>query len=306
MKIVVVGLGAMGSVYASLFCEAGHEVWGVDSWVEHVEAIKLGGLRLDGASGSRIISDIKVTSNILDVGNCELCIIATKASGVGAAAHLIGPVIGKNALVLTIQNGLGAGERISEYMSTDNLLLGVAEGFGASIVAPGHAHHNAMKLIRIGELTGGISERLLGMETLWQEAGFSVKAFDDITQLIWEKFICNVTFSAPCTVFDKTVGEVMADPSCWNVAVGAAKEAFTIAVAKKVNLSFIDPVEYVTSFGSRMPNARSSMLLDHMAKRLSELDAINGMVPILGRELGIPTPYNDTLVATVRALEEKF
>ncbi|MDA0361910.1 MAG: 2-dehydropantoate 2-reductase [Proteobacteria bacterium] len=306
MKIVVVGMGAMGSIYASLFSEAGHEVWGVDSWVEHIEAIKSKGLRLDGASGSRVISDITVTSNILDVGKCDVCIIATKASGVGAAAKLIGPVIGKTALVLTIQNGLGAGERISEFMSTDNLLLGVAEGFGASIVSPGHAHHNAMKLIRIGELSGGISERLLGMEVLWQEAGFSVKAFDDITQLIWEKFICNVTFSAPCTVFDKTVGEVMAEPSCWDVAVGAAKEAFAIAVAKKVNLSFLDPVEYVTSFGSKMPNARSSMLLDHKAKRLSELDAINGMVPILGRELGIPTPYNDTLVATVRALEEKF
>jgi 2-dehydropantoate 2-reductase len=67
MKIVVVGMGAMGSIYASLFSEAGHEVWGVDSWVEHIEAIKSKGLRLDGASGSRVISDITVTSNILDV-----------------------------------------------------------------------------------------------------------------------------------------------------------------------------------------------------------------------------------------------
>ena len=55
-----------------------------------------------------------------------------------------------------------------------------------------------------------------------------------------------------------------------------------------------------------MPLARPSMLLDHMAQRVSEIDAINGMVPVLGREHGIPTPYNDTLSALVRRREEAF
>jgi 2-dehydropantoate 2-reductase len=75
-------------------------------------------------------------------------------------------------LVLTIQNGLGAADRIAAHMPVDQVLLGVAEGFGASIVEPGHIHHNNMRQIRIGEINGGITPRLTAVETLWQAAGF--------------------------------------------------------------------------------------------------------------------------------------
>ena len=306
MKIAIIGVGAMGSVYAALLAEAGHEVWAVDPWQEHVEAIVTKGLRVEGASGDRIINGINATVNVTDVGPCDLCIIATKASQVAAAACAVAPVIGTNALVLTIQNGLGAGDRIAEHMATENVLLGVADGFGASMKAPGHAHHNAMKLIRIGELGGGMTDRLQTLEQQLLTAGFQAKAFADIKQLIWEKFLCNVTFSAPCTVFDKTIGQLMADADHWRIALGAMHEAYRIARHRDIPLSFDNPESYVTSFGANMPNARPSMLLDHMAKRPSELDAINGMVPVMGRQDGFDTPYNDTLVAVLNAREATF
>ena len=306
MKIAIIGVGAMGSVYAALLAEAGHEVWAVDPWQEHVEAIVTKGLRVEGASGDRIINGINATVNVTDVGPCDLCIIATKASQVAVAACAVAPVIGTNALVLTIQNGLGAGDRIAEHMATENVLLGVADGFGASMKAPGHAHHNAMKLIRIGELGGGMTDRLQTLEQQLLTAGFQAKAFADIAQLIWEKFLCNVTFSAPCTVFDKTIGQLMADADHWRIALGAMHEAYRIARHRDIPLSFDNPESYVTSFGANMPNARPSMLLDHMAKRPSELDAINGMVPVMGRQDGFDTPYNDTLVAVLNAREATF
>ncbi|WP_350333535.1 ketopantoate reductase family protein [Coralliovum pocilloporae] len=306
MKIVVMGVGAMGSVYAALLADAGHEVWAVDPWEEHVNAINTEGLRLEGASGSRVVTSIRATTHMTDVGVCDLCLIATKASAVEAAAKAVAPVIGPEALVLTIQNGLGAGERISRHMAPDNVLLGVADGFGASMKGPGHAHHNAMKLIRIGELNGGLTSRLKEIETVWQGASFDARAFENIHQLIWEKFLCNVTFSAPCTVFGQTVGELMANPDHWAVAIGAMQEAHKIARIKEIPLSFEDPVAYVSAFGAGMPKARPSMLLDHLAERPSELDAINGIVPKLGRELGVETPYNDMLTALVRHRENSF
>ena len=306
MNITIVGMGAMGSVYAALFLENGHTVSGVDDWKEHVAAIKSKGLRVEGASGSRTLKNIFVSENIDDLPKSDLFIIATKASGVGKAAKLISTVADESSIIITIQNGLGAGERIAKFISTKNLLLGVAEGFGASVISPGHIHHNSMKLIRIGELNSGISSRLLKIEKIWQDAGFEVKAFEDITQLIWEKFICNVTFSAPCTVFKKTIGELMDNPLLWKIALGGALEAYTIAIEKNIKLSFDDPIKYVTSFGLNMPSAKPSMLLDHMSKRKSEIDAINGMIPVMGRELGINTPYSDTLVACVKNAEEEF
>ena len=238
MKIAIIGVGAMGSVYAALLAEAGHEVWAVDPWQAHVEAINSKGLRVEGASGDRIIKGITATGDVTDVGPCDLCIIATKASHVGAAAGAVAPVIGTGALVLTIQNGLGAGDRIAEHMATENVLLGVADGFGASMKAPGHAHHNAMKLIRIGELNGGMTDRLRTLEGQLVTAGFHAKAFADITQLIWEKFLCNVTFSAPCTVYEQTVGALMEDQDHWMVALAAMQEAYRLGQAKNIAFSF--------------------------------------------------------------------
>jgi 2-dehydropantoate 2-reductase len=306
MKIAVIGVGAMGSVYAALLADAGNEVWAVDTWKEHLDAIRQDGLRVEGASGDRTITTSHAVSDVAVAGACDLYIIATKASGVEAAARAIAPVMGKQSLVLTIQNGLGSGERIAQFMPTTNVLLGVADGFGASMKGPGHAHHNAMKLIRLGEMNGGLTDRLGCVEGAWQRAGFNARAFEDINQLIWEKFLCNVTFSAPCTVFNCTVGELMANPVWWEIATGCTREAYACGTARQISFSFDDPVAYVTAFGANMPDARPSMLLDHMAGRPSEIDAINGMVPVLGRELGIATPYNDTLCAVVRRHEEAF
>ena len=296
----------MGSVYAGLMAEAGHEVWAVDIWQEHVDAINQHGLRVEGASGNRVVQGINTTSKAADVGECELYVLATKASGVGPAAETIAPLMGVDSVVITIQNGLGAGERIAQYMDTDRVLLGVADGFGASMNGPGHVHHNAMNLIRVGEMNGGMTERLERITGVWQDAGFNAKAFEDIDQLIWGKYICNVAFSGPCTVFDCTLGELMADPSAWAIARGCALEVYALGQAKNITFPLADPIEYVTAFGHKMPDARPSMLLDHHAKRLSEIDAINGMVVDLGRELEIPTPYNEVLSAVIRQREQGF
>lgn len=303
MKIGIVGTGAMGSIYAALLADAGHEVWAVDTWSDHVNAINDSGLRVEGASGDRTVTSITATTDAADAGRCDLYVLATKADGVGSAAAAIAETMGPESLVLTIQNGLGAGDRIAEHLPTANVLLGVAEGFGASMTGPGHAHHNGMRLIRVGELNGGLTDRLQKLVDLWRGAGFDVAGFEDIDQLIWEKFMCNATLSGPCTIFDCTVGETMDSPERWEIATGCTREVFAIGSALGINFSFDDPVAYVTEFATTLRAARPSMLLDHLARRPSEIDAINGMVPVLGRKLGIATPYNDTVTAVVRAIE---
>ena len=306
MKIAIFGVGAMGSVYAGLMAEAGHEVWAVDIWQEHVDAIEQSGLRVEGASGDRVVRGIHATTNAEDVGDCDFYVLATKASGVGPAANMIAPLMGSESMVITIQNGLGAGERIAEFMNTDRVLLGVADGFGASMKGPGHVHHSAMNLIRVGEMNGGMSDRLQRITDVWQQAGFNAKAFADIDQLIWGKYICNVAISGPCTVFDCTLGELMADPASWSIAQGCALEVFALGQAKGIAFTFDDPIEYITAFGRKMPDARPSMLLDHHAKRRSEIDAINGMAVELGKQLGVATPYNEVLSAVIRQREAAF
>ena len=273
MKIAIFGVGAMGSIYAGLFAEAGHEVRAVDIWQQHVDTINREGLRLEGASGDRVVAGINATTEGVEAGECDLYVVATKASGVAAAARAIAAVMGPHSIVLTIQNGLGAAERIVEFIPAQSVMLGVADGFGASIRGPGHAHHNAMNLIRLGEMGGGSSERLDSITRVWREAGFNARAYDDIDRLIWGKFICNVSFSGPCTVFDKTLGELMADPVTWPIARGCALEVDALARAKSISPGYDDPLEHIAAFGRKMPEARPSMLLDHHAGRRSEIDA---------------------------------
>ena len=306
MKVVVVGTGAMGSVYAGLLGAAGHEVWAVDRWAEHVDAIASSGLRVSGASGDRVVEGISAGARPADAGEADLWLIATKAADVEAVAAEIAPLLRPDDLVMAFQNGLGAGERVARHVPGDHVLVGIAEGFGSSIPEPGHVHHEGMRLIRIGELQGGLTDRLLALEAAWRDAGFNVKAFADLSLMIWEKFLCNVTLSAPTAAFDVTVGELMADEEAWAVALGCLLEAHRAGVALGVAFPFDDPVRYVTDFAATIPDASPSMRLDHLARRPSEVDVINGAVVDLSRELGLEAPYNPTLCAILRRREAAF
>jgi 2-dehydropantoate 2-reductase len=296
----------MGSVYAGLLGKAGHEVWAIDIWQEHIDAIAGSGLAVSGASGSYVVDNLHVGYAPADAGTCDVWVIATKAADVDAVAAKIAPLLAPDSVVMAFQNGLGAGERVARRIPEDHIVIGIAEGFGSSIPEPGRVHHEGMRLIRIGEMNGGLSDRVQRVAQAWHEAGFNVRAFDDVTLMIWEKFLCNVTLSAPCAVFDVTVGELMANPEAWKVALGCTTEAYRLGVAMGVQFPFEDPLHYVTEFAATIPDASPSMRLDQLARRRSEVDVINGQVVDLSRAFGLETPYNETLCAILRRRESLF
>jgi 2-dehydropantoate 2-reductase len=306
MKVAVVGTGAMGSVYAGRLGKAGHEVWAIDVWQDHLDAIANSGLAVSGASGSFVVEGLHVGNTPSDAAPCDVWVIATKAAAVDEVAAEIAPLLEPGNVVMAFQNGLGAGERVARRIPEAHIVIGIAEGFGSSIPQPGHVHHEGMRLIRIGEMSGGMTDRVREIERLWLEAGFNVRAFADVSVMIWEKFLCNVTLSAPCAVFDVTVGELMADPEAWKVALGCTSEAYRLGVAMGVEFPFDDPLLYVSEFAATIPNASPSMRLDHLAGRRSEIDVINGQVVALSREMGFATPYNEALCAIVRRRESHF
>ena len=306
MKIGIVGTGCMGSVYAGLLGKAGHEVWAIDIWQEHIDAIASSGLTVSGASGSYVVDNLHVGHSPRDAGPCDVWMIVTKAPEVDQVAADIATLLEPESVVMAFQNGLGAGERVARLIPEDQIMIGIAEGFGSSIPEPGHVHHEGMRLIRIGEMHGGMTERLQRIERVWRDAGFNVRAFADVTLMIWEKFLCNVTLSAPCAAFDVTVGELMSNAEAWKIALGCTAEAYRLGLAMGVRFPFEDPLQYVTDFAATIPNASPSMRLDHLARRPSEIDVINGQVVALSRELGLEAPYNETLCAIVRERESRF
>ena len=305
MKIAIIGVGAMGSVYAALLASGGHDVSVVDVWTEHIEAIRKHGLRLEGASGDRTVR-VRATTDPADVRDVDLVIIATKDDGVASAAQAALGMARPEAPILTIQNGLGSAEKVAAIAGSQRTLIGVVGGFGASIRAPGHVHHNGMEFVHIGEMNGGITGRLETIAEGWRAGGFEVSTFADVRKMVWEKLICNCAYSGPCALTGLRIGEVQADPNAWSVATACATEAYQVALAMGIRFDFIDPIAYVKAFGETIPNAQPSMLLDHLAGRRAEIDNINGAIPREGARLGIATPVNAVVVALLKARESRF
>lgn len=302
-KVAVVGCGAMGSVYAGLMQRAGHEVHGVCLWEDHVEAVVAGGLRVTGASGDHTVRLASMGTTTDGIGVCDLVVIATKAFDVDAAAESCRSLVDGSTVVQSIQNGLGSPERVAAVLGGQRLAIGVVGGFGASVPEPGVAHHNGMEMIRFGAFDDLPRDALEASAEVWTGSGFAVKLFEDTDRMVWEKFIMNVAFSGTTCATGLTIGQVMDDPSAWAVAEACAREAVAVADAAGIALDVGDPIEHVRALGSTIPDARPSMLLDHLLGRRGEVDAIVGQVVVQGARYGVDTPVTRTVAGIIRARE---
>ncbi len=304
MNICIVGCGAMGSIYAALLASSGHSICVVDTNKAHIEAINTRGLRVWGASGDRTVTVeafVEPPAQTMDLVVC-----AVKARYVAAAARSIVRLMGPDTRVLGIQNGLGSAEVLAAHVGEDHLIVGIAQGFGASLPEPGCAHHNDMKAIRMGAYAGLDHNRVEEIADIWAAAGFDAAATPNITGMQWGKLVCNVAYSAPCAITGLTVGEVLEHPQMSTVSRMAAREAFDTARALGVELPFADPTEEITQFAQRMRTAKPSVLLDLEAGRPSEVTVINGAVPSQAQKVGRQAPVNATLTALVQTLEHKY
>ena len=305
MKIAIIGTGAMGSIYAARFSKAGHEVVAIDIWKEHVDFINRTGLIIEGPDGKIIEKNIKASTKILDSIGCDFYIIATKALNLEESVKNLTDQVDLNAPIITIQNGLGAGDIIAKHMPKNILILGVAEGFGASLIAPGHVNHTANKKIRLGSIsqkTGG--KKLENIVSAWRSGGLKTEIYKDIEQLIWEKLLCNVTVSGPCSIFGCNVKELLNNKENWTFALKCMQEAYSVGLAKGIPFSFDDPIEYVTDFAKRVGSAKPSMLQDFETKRKTEIDFINGAIPPLAANYKIYTPFNNHVCKIIHDAEK--
>ncbi|OZG27563.1 2-dehydropantoate 2-reductase [Williamsia sp. 1138] len=305
-KVAIVGCGAMGSVYAGLMQEAGHEVHGVTLWTDHVAAVNAAGLRVYGDSGDRTVRLASMSTTADAIGECDLVIIATKSFDAEAAAKSAAALIGPDTVVQTIQNGLGSPDVVANSIDPDQIAVGVVGGFGASIPTPGQAHHNGREITRFGAYRGLSRERLEFGAQVWSSAGFKVALFDDIDQMVWEKLLINVAFSGSSFLTGLTIAQIINDPKAWRVASACALEALDVANALGVTIDVGDPIEYIRTLGLRIGDAKPSMRLDAELRRRAEVDAINGSIVRIGAETGVPTPVNSVVVDLAHAAESAY
>lgn len=304
MKIAVIGCGAMGSIYAARLATAGNDVLAIDRHEPSIERISRDGLQVTGPGYDRVVP-LRASTTAPDEP-MDLVVLAVKAADVTVGARQALPMLSPATPVLTIQNGLGSAETVAGIVGAERVAVGIASGFGASRVAPGHVHHNAMKAMRFGAYSSLPHETVEAIARAWTDAGFDAAAVTDIAAMQWEKLICNAAYSAPCALTGMTVGQVMDDPEMGPVSQAAATEAWTVARASGIAVAVTDPVAHARAFGAQMPDAKPSALLDHEARRVSEIDVINGAVPRQGARVGVAAPVNATLTALIKSIERRW
>jgi 2-dehydropantoate 2-reductase len=162
-----------------------------------------------------------------------------------------------------------------------------------------------MELVRLGELRGPATERTERVADAWRQAGFLVETYDDVGRLLWKKLICNACFAGIGGVLEMTLGEVLDNPHAWPIALRCAQEALDVGRACGVDLDIDDCEAYVRDYGSAIPDARPSLLLDLLAGRPTEVEWINGSVVREGARAGVPAPANELITALVLAKQAR-
>ncbi|ARG56233.1 ketopantoate reductase family protein [Mycobacterium kansasii] len=304
MKIAIIGCGAMGSIYAARLAAAGNDVVVIDRQQAGIEQIARHGLRVTGPGYEQLVPLRAATTAPAEA--MDLIVLAVKAADVRTAAQQALPMLGVDTSVLTVQNGLGSAETVAGVVGDRRVAVGIASGFGAARIAPGHVRHNAMRAMRFGAYTSLPHETVESIARAWTQAGFDTAAVTDIAAMQWEKLICNVAYSAPCALTGMTVGQVMDDPEMGTVSRAAATEAWEVARASGIAVAVTDPIAHVRAFGAAMPDAKPSALLDHETRRGSEIDVINGAVPRYGARVGVAAPVNATLTAVAKSVERQW
>lgn len=304
MLIAVVGSGAMGCVFGGHLSEAGHDVTLIDVWADHVQALNEKGLLLTGVSGERTIKVHAVTeSDCLPVQ--DLVIVFVKSAYTENALRGAAALIGPRTLILTVQNGLGNAQKIGALVGADKVVAGVTS-HGATMLGPGQVCHAGCGETVIGPLTGTVAPQVTALAATLTRAGLETRAVDSVDSLVWSKLLVNVGINALTAILRCPNGELPKHPATRALVQAAVEEGAQVAVAKKIELIYADPVAHCLEVAKLTAANLSSMHQDVRAKRRTEVDVINGAIVAEGEKLGIATPVNQVLTNLIKAIEATY
>ncbi len=297
-KIAVLGAGAVGSYIIWGLSQRDDIELGVVAEGERAERLKQNGIRIND-----IVYRPKVWSP-QEAHGADLLVVALKYGSLPSVLGSIKAVVGENTVVMSLMNGVDSEEIISSAIDAPQVLYSVIKV--ASHREDGGYRFDPVTTIGIifGELYAPFeSERVKAVERLFEGTGIHYRHTDFIREEMWSKFRLNVCNNLPQAVLGAGVGCYRDSEHIKAISDGLRRELEAIAAAKGIDISKADAS---SSKGSLVPpTARYSTLQDLDASRHTEIDMFSGALIRMGKELGIPTPYNEYTYHIIKALEEK-
>lgn len=301
MRVAVIGAGAMGSLFGGRLALAGHDVSLVDVNRPHIDAINRAGLRLDLDEGERVVTNVRAGTADAFAGPVDLLIVFTKgyhtAAALAAAGHLAGP----GTWALTLQNGLGTGERVAAALPGVAVAIGMTD-VPADLRGPGHVASHGEGHVRLWSRSGAPDPALERIAAALGEAGIAARADPAVVTAIWEKVIFNTVMNPVAALTRQTVGGMAAQPDGRALAEAILAEAFAVADACGVPVDRAHVRAIIEHAWAAHGPHQPSMLQDVLAGRPTEIDSIAGQLAEKGAAHGVATPVLDTLTRLVRMI----
>ena len=305
MKIAIIGSGAMGSLYGGILAENGHEVYFIDVFKEHVDAINSKGLCIVKDGEERYIKNVKAVVESSSIGIVDLAIVFVKSTITDIAVEGNKSILGKDTIVLTLQNGLGNIEKINKAVDISQIVVGTSAN-GASFMEPGKIKHSGHGGTVLGEISGEKTERIKEIHRIMdlKELG-NAKISENVMSLIWEKLIVNCGINPLTALTNLRNGELLENKESEEILENIVDEAIIVARKSNIKLSF-DNANYCKEVCRATSGNTSSMLSDVLNNRKTEIMNINGAIVRIGEELGIDTPYNKTFTNLILLKEKAY
>lgn len=295
--VAVLGAGAVGS----------YVIWGLSNRKDIRLGVIAEGERAERMKKGCIINGITYHPEVWtpqEANGTDLLLVALKYGALPGALESIRTITGEHTTVMSLMNGVDSEEIIAKEIGAAHILY-------ALIKVASHKEGNGYCFnpettigIIFGELTAPYqSERVQAIEDLFADTGLYYRATEYIKEEMWCKFRLNVGNNLPQAVLGAGVGCYRDSMHMKEISNKLREELEAIAAAKGIAIRKADDS---SSHGSAVPpSARYSTLQDLDAGRHTEIDMFSGALIRMGKELGIPTPYNEYTYHIIKALEEK-
>lgn len=304
MKIAIMGTGGTGGYYGGLLSRAGHAVTFIARGA-HLASIQTNGLQVKSVHGDFLVKPAQATDNPIDIGSVDLVLFCVKTPSTEQAAQVIRPIIAPHTVVMSLQNGIDAAERVGAMIGMQHM-LGAATWISSAIESPGVVRHfSQFRRIAFGELDGQTTQRAEIVLEALQSSGATVELSADIRKVLWTKFVFIAAVSAAGSLTRLEMGDYRAIPETRNLLTAIMREVEALARSQNIALE-ADVVEKSLAFiDASAPSIKPSMQRDIETGHVSELEAIIGIIGRKGRELNVPTPVADVAYAALLPIEQK-
>ncbi len=309
-RVLVVGAGALGSVFGAFLRRAGDEVTLLGR-PAHLEAIAAHGLRVDGLWGEHRIGGLRLATDWpRDDGRYDAVLVTVKSFDTVSVASQVGARLAADGVVLSLQNGLGNVEALADATGPDRVLGGRVI-FGATLLAPGHVRVTVYaEPVLIGTVRHGeaaLEHRAAAWAAHVADAGIPCEYCADVLAALWGKVLYNAALNPLGALLGVHYGALPEHAHTRAIMDAVIGEAFAVAQAEGISLPWTTAAAYREVFYARLvPSTaghRSSMLQDLERGRRTEVDAINGAVWQRALSRGMVAPFNELLTRLVHARE---